>query len=401
MALLLSVGAVKAQNMNDHKFSFQYIQLPYFHIDDKFTSYDLNVIHNYVNANADSTNLFQIRQDASKAVFESMMQQYMRDRDSITRVHLRNMAAWEKKVNAGTMNADGTPIAQPVAPIYPVPPFYPQVEQPFLHSALDKATVDGKVNIEGYKKGTNGFTVTLTFNPIQIQSPVESKSGTGATIKYTYQMPYSLPIGVRVESPTQGVIFEEILFQGRDFYNLGSYASKYEFDLYYMDNKAKAYRDIETYARNKALNEITSYLNSQVGYMLLTRQTELYSVKKHKDYEYSDVTNAYTLTTQALSMVKNDRNRKTAMSKIDQALEAIESILAESNVNDEKARINDKVTAMLQCNKAELLIWRAEFDAADSMANIALNSGVTKAKSHMKDMVGFYTDQRNRWKANY
>ena len=49
---------------------------------------------------------------------------------------------------------------------------------------------------------------------------------------------------------------------------------------------------------------------------------------------------------------------------------------------------------MLQCNKAELLIWQAEFDQADALVNIAMNSGEGKAKRHLRDEIGFYAGER-------
>jgi hypothetical protein len=76
-------------------------------------------------------------------------------------------------------------------------------------------------------------------------------------------------------------------------------------------------------------------------------------------------------------------------------------ILEESNFSDKKARINTKVTAMLQCNLAELLVWQGEYDKADATVNIAKNSGEGKAKRHCNGTTNFYADQRKRWNAHY
>jgi hypothetical protein len=182
---------------------------------------------------------------------------------------------------------------------------------------------------------------------------------------------------------------------------MASQTSQYDHQLFMMENKAKLYAEIEAYARRNAINSLSDYLNSQIGYVVKQRVAELYSVKNHKNYDYSDVTDAFNKAVIALQLVSNDNDRSGAIDKIDEALQAHQNVLEESNLSDNKARVNDKITAMLQCNVAELLIWKAEFDKADGLVNIAMNSGEGKAKRHLKDELGFYADQRKRWDANY
>jgi hypothetical protein len=154
---------------------------------------------------------------------------------------------------------------------------------------------------------------------------------------------------------------------------------------------------MESKARNYAISEVDRILNDQFGFVKMTRETEIYSLKKYKSYEYSDVTEAYTITTQALSLVSKDRNRASAISKIDQAISKWKAILEESNLYDEKARVNDKITAMIHCNLSELYIWKGDFSSADLELNLALNSGVFKFKNESERRRDFYTYQKNRW----
>ena len=101
------------------------------------------------------------------------------------------------------------------------------------------------------------------------------------------------------------------------------------------------------------------------------------------------------------SIIKNNQNRADAIPKINLAVKAIDDVLFESNLYDNKARVNDKITAMLLCNKAELLIWKAEFDKVDALINEITNSGEGKARRHINDEVSFYLDQRKRWEAHF
>lgn len=399
--IFLSFHSLFAQNMNDHKVNFSYIQLPQIRIDDKFANYEVRVNHDYQAANEDSTNIHNMRVEAAMNFYDQQVKTYQAKRDSLDRVHLLNMAAWEKKVNAGITNPDGTALTQPAPPVYPEPPMYPNIPSPILHDTLNEAIVTDGVNIQGFEKGLGGFMVSITVHPIQHQAIVETKKGSGAETKYQYKAPYILPITVKVESPTQGVLMEEKLFQSVRYYNMKDEKSHYDHELYMLDHKREFYKQLEAYARKESISSINNTLNNKFGYILKNRTAEIYSVKNFKSYDYSDVTNAFTLATQALSLVKNDRDRSGAMDKLDEAIAAIDGILEESNLYDKKARINDKITAMLQCNKAELLIWQAEFDEADALVNIAMNSGEGKARRHLRDELGFYADQRKRWEANY
>ena len=180
-----------------------------------------------------------------------------------------------------------------------------------------------------------------------------------------------------------------------------AYKSQYDFEIYMLDNEKRFYDELELYARTKAIAEANSFINDQVGYVNKRRNTEIYSVKKFKNYDYSDVTNAYSATVQALSLIGNDRDRSSAQDKFDAALELWREIMQESNTYDKKARINNKISAMIQCNIAEIKIWQSKFNEANATLNLALNSGVLKAKIHAKKMPSLYSSLEQRWRVNF
>ncbi|MBL4862492.1 MAG: hypothetical protein JKY09_05680 [Crocinitomicaceae bacterium] len=399
--VLFSFSLVFAQNINDHKVSFSYVQLPLIKIDDKFDKYEVRVEHDYLKANEDSTALFQMRKDAAVSTYEQRVKIYQSSRDSLDRSYLKRLATWEKNTNAGIKNADGSPLAKPNPPMYPEPPLYPNIKAPVMHSEYADDKVKGTVKLTGFEQGLGGSMITLNIQPIQNIRIIQTKKGTGSATKYEYKCQYTLPIGVKLETPTQGALLSTTLFTGVKYYKMKTQKSQYDHQLYMMDNEAQFYVELENYARREAIKAVNTYINNQFGYLKKNRTAEIYSVKKFKNYDYSDITAAFTKTTFALQAVNKDRDRSSAMDKLDEALEAIKEILEESTPSDNKARINSKITAMLQCNQAELLIWKAEFDEADAIVNLAINSGEGKAKRHCKDELGFYANQRQRWDANY
>lgn len=400
-AIALSGSVSFGQNINDHKISFNYIQLPLLKIDTQYDNYSVKVEHAYRQANEDSTVMFDARKNVAMEMFMQANERYHHERDSIERIHLAQMSAWEQKVNAGTTNPDGTQLAQPVAPMYPAPPTMDPVVQPMTHSEFQENIAMDRINLQGYTKGDGEVEVTIIIHPIRSYRIVESKKGSGASTKYEYTARYVMPIGLRVANPSQGIMMETLLYENERTYNMPSQKSKYDHELYMKDNRETLFRQIETAGRNSAISQLNDHLNNHFGFVERTRSAEIYSVKSFKGYDYTDVTNAFTQTTLALQAVGSDRDRSGAISQIDAAIGATETILAESNIGDKKSRINDKITAMLQCNLAELYMWKADFNKCDGLANLALNSGEGKAKRHIRDEIGFYKDQRNRWDVHY
>ncbi len=403
--LLLSLGilafgiSANAQNINDNRVNFQYIQLPYMKIDKAFTNYDIVVNHDYRQANEDSIQMKEMIDQVSMDIFMSSMDRYQRQVDSIDRIHLRNMAAWEVSVNAGTTQANGQALPQPVRPAYPIAPSYPRFEPANLHPEIQDDLVKNSINIAGFEKGLGGFVVTVNIQPLRDVRIKQTKKGSGSSTKYVYTASYVLPIQLTVESPTQGKLIHMRINDNTQSYSIGEYKSKYDFDLYMKDNKADLYAKLHQSARTKALSQTNNYLNDQIGYVQRSRNAEFYSVKRFKDYDYSDVTAAYTKSVQALNLVGNDRDRSGAISAIDDAIAAWNEIMHESNTYDNKARINDKITAMIQCNLAELMVWKGDFANSELNINLAVNAG-GKFKRHANGEKSFYADQKKRWQAN-
>ncbi|MGB0914440.1 MAG: hypothetical protein ACPGVI_00135 [Crocinitomicaceae bacterium] len=398
---LFSIATINAQIINDNKVSFSYTQLPLIKIDEAFNTYEVRVQHGYQQANQDSLQFFQMRQQAALENYERAIIQYEAQRKNIERIHLENLANWQKKVNSGVKNPDGSALERPNDPLYPVRPQHPIIKAPRLHSEYLDENVNQAINLSGFEKGMGGSLITINVLPIRDIKIVKSKSGSGSSTKYKYSANYILPIEVLVQSPSQGTLLERQILTARQSYKMKEFKSEFEHDLYMLDNEDRFYTELELSARQKALREANTYINNQMGYVKRTRTTEIYSVKRFKNYEYSDATEALTMTTQALQLVSENRDRTGAKVKLEAALQAWETIMEESNTYDNKARVNDKISAMIQCNIAEIYIWLSRFNEANAMLNQVKNAGVMKGKNHAKRVDSYYTSLEKRWNANY
>ncbi|MBL1281255.1 MAG: hypothetical protein COA33_013335 [Fluviicola sp.] len=398
--LFLSLSAF-SQNINDNKVTFQYTQLPLLKVDKQFQTYEMRVEHAYLESNKDSTSLFEARKAAAKQNYEVAYARYKQKRDALLTNHYNNMALWEKNNNAGKVDAAGNPIPRPVQPAIPAPPSYLDVQQPRLSSPLAESNVSSKISIDGFSQGLGGSILTVSIQAIRNIKITYKKQGSGASTKYKYQCEYELPILVKFETPTEGVVLQEVILQEKQYYKMTDRKSHYEHLAYMQQNELTFYNNLEVYARNNAMKKANDYLNNQLGYISKTRRTEIYSVKKFKSYDYSDVTNAYTATVSALQLVGKDLNHASAKSKMENALAQWNEILIEKNNYDKKARINDKISAVIWCNVAEIQFWLNLFDESQGTVNLAENSGVMKAKNHAKSERNFYTTQKARWDVHF
>lgn len=383
------------QNVTENKVNINYIQLPTNVISKQYTFYEVAVNRPYELANEDSLAVYQSRMESASAVYEAEMIAWRQNVNTLKRNYLGQMANWEKKTNAGT------PSSPPQEPVYPPQPIMQEVEMPQMHSDLTDMEVDNAINFQGFSKGAGGVVLTVEVYPISNMRIVETKKGSASTTKYNYVCNYTMPLGIKVEVPGQGTVLQTIVSNGQRSYTMKTFDSKYEHELWMLDNKDQFWMDLEKAARNSALGTLNETVNDKCGFPVKKRLAEVYTVKKFKDHSYSDLTTAFTIASQGYKRIAESRDRNAAKPKLLEAIAAWKEILKESNPSDKKSRINDKVTALIQCNIAEAYIWLSEFDEAEIYINLAKNSGVSKFKRKATALESLLKERRLRWNSYF
>ena len=377
-ALLFSFQ-LSAQNIDDNHVNFNYTQLPLIKVDESLRSYRFEVGTDVEGANSDSAMMYQMRLDLAMKNYETQMETW-----------LSQMSLLQQQENT-------TGISQ--AANYPQKPSLEVVLKPLHHTSTTTASASG-IKISGFTEGNDGLLVRFLLQPIKNVRFSYSKKGEGSSTKYDYKCSYTLQTKVEVVHPEKGTIYEKTL-GGTRTKGLGKYKSTYDFKKWYMNNRANFYTQIESEGRSAAISSTASTIDGQFGYINKSRKAEVYSVKKYKDYDYTDVIMAYNKTSEALMMIGGSRDRSNAYDALDEAREMWLEILQESNLQNRKERINAKISAMIWCNLAEIAVWMADFTQVDIQVSNVKNSGVFKAKNHINGETSFYNDQKNRWKANY
>ena len=378
LACLISLQ-VTGQNIDDNFVNFNYTQLPLISVDESLRSYRFEVVTDVEGANMDSTTTYQIRLDNAVSIYQ------------------KRMDTWLSKMSLIQQQENATGTSQSAN--YPPKPSLELVVKPVQHTVTTNASAEG-IKISGFNEGGNGLLIRYTLLPIKNVKFSYSKKGEAANTKYDYKCSYILQAKMEVIDPSNTVLFEKMVGRAKTK-GLGKYKSTYDFAKWYMNNRETFYAQIESEGRKAAIAGSGSALDNQFGYINKSRKAEIYSVKKYKDYDYTDVIMAYNQTTEALLKVGNDRDRSGAMDDLEEAREMWLKILEESNLQNKKERINAKISAVIWCNLAEIAIWMADFNEAENQVSKTMNSGIMKAKSHIKGEKSFYADQKNRWNANF
>ena len=378
LACLISLQ-VTGQNIDDNFVNFNYTQLPLISVDESLRSYRFEVVTDVEGANMDSTTTYQIRLDNAVSIYQ------------------KRMDTWLSKMSLIQQQENATGTSQSAN--YPPKPSLELVVKPVQHTVTTNASAEG-IKISGFNEGDNGLLVRYTLLPIKNVKFSYSKKGEAANTKYDYKCSYILQAKMEVIDPSNTILFEKMVGRAKTK-GLGKYKSTYDFAKWYMNNRETFYAQIESEGRKAAIAGSGAALDNQFGYINKSRKAEIYSVKKYKDYDYTDVIMAYNQTTEALLKVGNDRDRSGAMDDLEEAREMWLKILEESNLQNKKERINAKISAVIWCNLAEIAVWMADFNEADNQVSKTMNSGIMKAKSHIKGEKSFYADQKNRWNANF
>lgn len=392
-ASIFFIGASFAQNVDDQKIGFNYIQLPSNPVKGPKV-YNIVLNHDkYMASNEDSLAVFESKINLA----ESQLVTWIDQKRKIDQAYLLEMDKYQKALNAGT------PIAQPVKPPYPeMPTLKEELEEPILTTEITAAIVDAAVRLEGFTQGEGGATITISFEGFKNSSIEKKMTGSGATTQYEYYAKYEMPATMKVEVPGQGIIIDENINVGVKSKLIGKYDSEYKFQYWRLDNINTFWKTTQEQELSSLLGAINNMVNDKCGYPVKQYATEIYTIKKYKSHSYSDLIDAYTKVKAGYDVIYKDMSKKDAKDKIMKAVAIWEKALQESNVNDSKARINDKVTALIYVNLAEAYIWMDDWSTADNYIQKAkiINTAAGKYKREAEDLEGLMKSLKDRYIAN-
>jgi tetratricopeptide (TPR) repeat protein len=391
LLMVIGLSQITAQNVDDNRVTFRYFQLPTQPIKGQ-SFYTIQIDHDmYHKNNQDSLSFYNNNPNS----YQAQMNRWMDDVKRIDKAYFLEMAKWEKAFNAGQQEP------QPLKTPYPPMPSVTNTGSPILTEEITAEVMNANLNIEGMTKGFEGVIVKVQPQGFLNASIREAKSGTGATTKYTYVANYKMPFNITVEVPGQGIILNEVLNNTILSENINSYASKYEYEYWKVDNYEQFWKTTQTKAVLNAIRAVNDRLNDLYGTPLVTRSTDVYTVKKYQKHEYNDLIDAYTQVKQGYDKLFLEKSKATALPFFNNAIKIWESALAEGS-GGKKDRINDKVVALLYVNLGEAYLWIDEFAKSENYLMKAIQQGgiFNKYRSDAENLQKILNNQKARFLAN-
>jgi hypothetical protein len=291
---------------------------------------------------------------------------------------------------------------------YPSKPYYSEPSEPKHRTLFDKKVLaDQHLVLYGYNKVASGtaITYTVTIHGFELGekkkesfSSIEMYNNVAKSVMhYYYTYKYRFPMTVKVIDANGTVLMNErvVKFDEYDQGSTGQQTSDYSVS---DDEWYRIQKRLEEEMTSKYLDQINEIVNGKYGFLPVKVRTEVFFVK-NKDGLYDDFDKALTAAKRGYSELISAP--ESAKENLEEATAIWTKALAESNVADKKARVNENVTIALLFNLIESSINIYHLDqAAEFIAKLEKMEISKREKERVKAFGEHLYATQKRFKAN-
>ena len=382
ITLLGFYSVLTAQNIDDNKINFDYIQLPKVKVEGT-NSYFLSYKNSFDTENQRQQMIYQARLDSAQNAYTLQVTNWEQQHDAIRKQYLAQMSAWKETTNNG-----GT-ATMPNAPVYPNYPEPIEIDPPVVTIPLNELGIQPSIKIDGFENGNSGIEISIDNAGLDIisvnRSYVTSSSGQKS---YKVVAIYKMPMKV-VAIANGKTLYDKTFYANNSTEVLFTGKTEYDYLLKLMldkENKVDLWKEVQKKIWTNTFSAIASELNETIGFPVRNDKTEVYTVKKFKDWQYSELLDALTYAQTGYSDLSKSVSKEEGKESLMKAIQIWETLLQESDMSDNKARINKEITCLIYTNLAEAYFWMEDFEKTNFYINNALTHGTLKAKNHCKKL---------------
>lgn len=281
-------------------------------------------------------------------------------------------------------------------------PYYPKIFD------WDKLKTN-YVQIEGLNElNENAIQVILTFNGIELgnNSVKETKKTTrteqGDTIiikKYIGTIQGRHTFKVQVFSPDGTTLMDEDFAGSKGYTSNSTSEMNSRQEATDMLNQIAFLEGLENKIMRNNLSNLKKILNDRFGFLSKSRSTNI-RMYFHKKMNYPEYSNAYQSILMAYPNLKDRTSRAALLQHLNAAIQEWENALAQSDLNDKKARINQKVSKFTCLMLAEAYMWKDDFNNADAyIARLKSMNPKMNEKKWMQELEILLASQKRRFNA--
>ena len=369
-----------SQNIKDNKISINYIQLPKQKVDESISTFFTIYKDSYLDKNIQQLSIYQFKVDSAEAEQQIKIKTWKTLKNTIKRNYLDSLSVWKQNI------AKGINKAKPTEPIYPEYPESYFLFPPVLSKSLSELMSNKSIKIAGFSEENSGVRIEIDNLGLEVISIKGKYANQGKS--YVVTARYKMPIVIKTfisgdllhQKQYHNKIANHVVFKGK---------TEYDYEIWKM-NVGESNKDIwinlQRKLWNTAINNISSVLDSEIGYPKKRENTEVYIVKKFQDYNYEKLLSAYNYAESGYGQVGLDRNKSRAKTQLIKAINIWEQEMKESDLTNKKSRINSKISGLISANLADAYFWTEDFEKSNFYINKAINQGNLKAKNHCKKL---------------
>ena len=380
-----------SQNIKDNKISINYIQLPKQKVDESISTFFNIYKDSYLDKNNQQLTIYQFKVDSAEAEQQIKNKAWKTLKNTVKRNYLDSLSVWKQNI------AKGINRAKPSEPIYPEYPESYFLFPPVLSKPLSELSSNKSIKIAGFSEGSIGVRIEIDNLGLDVLSIKGKYANQGKS--YVVTARYKMPIVIKTflsgqllyQKQYHNKIANHVVFKGK---------TEYDYEIWKM-NVGESNKDIWTNLQRKlwntAITNISSVLDSEIGYPKKRENTEVYIVKKFQDYNYEKLLSAYNYAESGYEKVGLDRNKSRAKTQLIKAINIWEEEMKESDLGNKKSRINSKISGLISANLADAYFWTEDFEKSNFYINKAINQGNLKAKNHCKKLKKDIPDFKKRY----
>ena len=369
-----------SQNIKDNKISINYIQLPKQKVDESISTFFTIYKDSYLDKNIQQLSIYQFKVDSAEAEQQIKIKTWKTLKNTIKRNYLDSLSVWKQNI------AKGINKAKPTEPNYPEYPESYFLFPPVLSKSLSELMSNKSIKIAGFSEENSGVRIEIDNLGLEVISIKGKYANQGKS--YVVTARYKMPIVIKTfisgdllhQKQYHNKIANHVVFKGK---------TEYDYEIWKM-NIGESNKDIwinlQRKLWNTAINNISSVLDSEIGYPKKRENTEVYIVKKFQDYNYEKLLSAYNYAESGYGQVGLDRNKSRAKTQLIKAINIWEQEMKESDLANKKSRINSKISGLISANLADAYFWTEDFEKSNFYINKAINQGNLKAKNHCKKL---------------
>ena len=354
--LFLTYFSVQAQSSRAERLEFNYLQYP---------TIQLNTTWKYMPKVIQENQSDILKQEEA---YVEKLEKLTKDYEAAVKVY-ENYSAAEKLI-AG----------KPKAPKL-------SKETPYMGEILNEEEVANKyIKVDGFERSLNDaeFVVEVILSGFTEEGKFEKDKEEQV---FFYDVMYKCPVSVRVYDKQGKEFLNKVIDNAGLSKKTTEQSSSAALRNYWKKNGTSFIKNLQKQSYENALKKAAKYINDTFGYQQKSRTVKFYTGKAKK-LTYPKLDQAIEVMRRGL-IDFGDGSSQDVLTKLTEAIEIWKSVLQEKNLNDKKARVNQKVSSGIYWNCILTYAILNDFDKGkDYLTELKLNGrGVSE-----KDAQSFWEE---------